>query len=75
MSDKVYIVYDTKGAGRILGVFDTEEKARRISDKYPAYYHLSTVELNKINKEVLNWVDSEAQKIFLEYVIDEHEKE
>ena len=66
MNKKLYVVYDTLGAGRLLGVFDSEDKARLITDKYPSYYKLQVATINEVNKEALQWANSDEQRKFLE---------
>ena len=49
----LFVVLDTKGSGRVLGVFDDRQRAEEITGRYPHYYHLrpaglmSEVPMNK----------------------------
>jgi len=70
-----YVVVDAKGSGRLLGVFDSRERAERLTARYPAYYKLHVAQLNRINPEVLDWVDCPEQRRYLERLIrDETEQ-
>ena len=66
---KLYVVLDTKGDGRLVGVWDSKSNANKLIKNYPAYYKLHIVELNKINKNILSWTDNKEQKIFLQEII------
>lgn len=66
---KLYVVVDTKGAGRIAGVFDARERAEALTALCPSYYELHTCPLNQINPEVLDWVDTAAQRQALQALI------
>jgi hypothetical protein len=68
---ELYIIVDTKGSGRILGAFDSRERADRIVNHYPAYYKLHTCRLNKINAEVLDWADDDEQREALRRLLAE----
>lgn len=59
---KLFVVVDTKGGGRILGVMDSRERAEQLCDLSPIYYKLHSVTLNQVNPEGLEWTDSDAQK-------------
>ena len=63
---KLYVVLDTKGAGRLVGVWDSKRTADKLVKRFPAYYKLHIVELNKINQDVLSWTDNKEQKLFLQ---------
>jgi hypothetical protein len=62
---KLYAVLDTKGDGRLVGVWNTRQTANKLVKRFPAYYKLHIVELNRLNKNVLRWTDSEEQIQFL----------
>ncbi len=62
MSQTIFIVFDSKGSGRLVGAFDDIEKANSVLQINPNYYHLFIGELNKINLEVIHWVETEEQK-------------
>ena len=64
-NEQLYIVIDTKGSGRVLGVFNRRELAAKIVDRFPHYYKMHQCRLNQINAEVLDWADDDAQRRFL----------
>ena len=66
---ELYIVVDTKGSGRILGVFDARERAEEIVSAYPAYYKMYVCRLNVINPEVVDWADDDAQREALQALL------
>jgi hypothetical protein len=65
----LYAILDTKGDGRLVGVWDSKRLANKLSKRFPAYYKLHTVELNKLNQNALNWTDNEEQRRFLQEMI------
>jgi hypothetical protein len=70
---ELYVVIDTKGSGRLLGVFDTRARADEVSALSPLYYRMHTVALNRINPDVLDWADDDEQKDALRKLIDDEE--
>ena len=70
---KLYVVVDTKGAGRIVGVFDSRDRAATLTKLCPYYYELHTCPLNRIDPAVLEWVDTAAQREALQALIDSEE--
>jgi hypothetical protein len=69
---KLYAVLDTKGDGRLVGVWDSKKIANKLIKRFPAYYKLHIVELNKINRNILRWADNQEQKRFLENMIENY---
>ncbi len=65
----VFLVYDTKGAGRFVGVFDDEARARRVADVNPGYYRVSRVPVNAINPEAPGWMEDGARRKELEQLM------
>jgi hypothetical protein len=65
MGRSVFVVYDTMGSGRIVGVFDCEADALRVIGPFGAYHELHRCELNAIDPECLKWTVNEAQKAHL----------
>lgn len=57
----VHVVFDTKGAGRIVGVFGDRERALRICAVDPPYFRLMSVELDTVNTSAIEWL-SAAEK-------------
>ena len=66
MSDKndnyVYIIVDTKGAGRIVGAFDQRERAEAIRSIDKAYFRLTALPLNSVNPVAIEWLLSTDQR-------------
>ena len=56
MERRVFVVLDTKGNGRVVGVFEREPDATAIAEVSPQYYRLRTVTLNEVNPECVQWV-------------------
>lgn len=61
----LFVVLDVSGAGRVLGVFDSETTARALVDRYPHYYKLHRVEPNQIAEEAEQWALDDGQREFL----------
>ncbi len=70
----LYIVFDLKGAGRLVGVFDDEHVAKTLADRDPAYYKIYSTQLNEVNPDTLAWASSEDQRAFLESLFTRFEK-
>jgi len=66
---KLYIVVDTKGDGRLVGVWDSKKTVNKLIKKFPAYYKMHSADLNKLNPDVLNWTDTDEQKKYLEEMV------
>lgn len=56
---KVFVVLDSKGAGRIVGVFEREAQALEILGVSPQYYRVFPMRMNEINPECVRWVQDE----------------
>jgi hypothetical protein len=65
----VFVVVDTAGSGRIVGVFDDEAAAREVIGRWAEYYKLRRVTLNRVDPEVVDWARSEDQKAWLRQFI------
>lgn len=59
---RVWVVLDLMGAGRVVGVFDSEEAAQRVVGPHSEYYKVHQVELNKLDPRVLEWVIRPEQR-------------
>ena len=59
---ELFLVYDTKGAGRLVGVFDTLTQATSIAAINPHYFRLRRCELNAINSEIVPWALSDEER-------------
>jgi len=68
---ELYIVQDTKGSGRFVGVFDERARAEQVAGISPLYYKLHAVQLNRIDPEALGWTDNDEQRAALQKLIDE----
>jgi hypothetical protein len=66
---KLYVVLDTKGEGRLVGIWDVKRQAEKLTKRYPAYYKLHTININQINPKALSWTDNDEQRRFLEQMI------
>lgn len=58
----VYIVYDLKGAGRVVGVFRNAQRARRVVAINPAYYKLTVTRLDEISDVAFAWLAGPEQR-------------
>ena len=55
-SARVFVVLDTKGSGRVVGVFDDEARAAEILAINPQYYRMTPLRVNEVNPECVRWV-------------------
>jgi hypothetical protein len=62
----VFVVIDTNGAGRVVGVFESEPQAQEIHSVNPQYYRLTKVALNEVNPDCVRWVRDEQGRTKLE---------
>ena len=63
--EELFVVVDTKGEGRIVGVFDDRDAARDVVATDPSYYKLSECTLNQIGEEALRWARDDTQRAML----------
>lgn len=68
---KLFVVVDTLGAGRVVGVFDSREEADRVLAVEPGYYQAHECDLRQINPEALDWARTDVQREALRKLIDE----
>ena len=61
----LFVVVDTMGDGRIVGVFDSEAAAQNVIGTWDEYYKLRRCRLNQVDPEVLGWARNEAQRDWL----------
>ena len=66
MDPLVYVVMDTKGAGRIVGVFEREAQAVDIQAISVQYYRLFPMHLNEVNPDCVRWAQDEEGRAKLE---------
>lgn len=55
----VFVVLDTKGAGRVVGVFERDAQAQEVQAVSPAYYRVFPLPMNSINPDSVRWVQDE----------------
>lgn len=67
---ELHAVIDTKGSGRIVGVFSSRKRARRVANLSLHYYQLHTVVLNKVNPDALGWTDNDLQRAALRRLVE-----
>lgn len=65
----LYVVLDTMGDGRVVGVFDSEAAAAQVIGEFRAYYKLHRCRLNEITAEALGWARDDLQRAHLERLI------
>ncbi len=58
---RLSVIYDTGGAGRVVGVFDNELRARAVLAANPAYYRLTVCELNAVTPAALEWATPDVR--------------
>lgn len=58
----VYVVIDTKGAGRIVGVFEDAERAERIRAIDRGYFRVIAMEPNVVNSAAIDWLPTEDKR-------------
>lgn len=71
----LFVVYDTKGAGRVVGVFDTRRLADRVRSIDPSYFRVHRSEVNHVRHEALEWLNSPDQRRALRELIRSEELE
>ncbi len=57
-----HVVVDTKGAGRIVGVFTDPERAQRIYAIDPNYFRVISIEADTINPAAIEWLRSPEKR-------------
>jgi len=62
----VYVVYDVGGAGRVVGVFRSANRANRVVSVNPAYYRATRCRLDRVSDAAFAWLESLEQKEKLE---------
>lgn len=65
----LYVVVDTKGAGRLVGVFDDAVRADAVARINPNYFKVARCALNRINTDVLRWSLSDREHELLTTLI------
>jgi hypothetical protein len=65
IQQQLYVVVDTSGAGRIVGVFSTEAEAKEVMAVNPAYYRIDPLRVGDINPKCLDWIRDKARRDIL----------
>lgn len=55
----VYVVIDSMGSGRVVGVFSARKRASAVAKANPLYYSMHECRLNTLSKLALEWAPSE----------------
>lgn len=58
----VYVITDTKGAGRVVGAFGDRERAESIRGVDKAYFRVTALQLDSVNPVAIEWLLSAAQR-------------
>ena len=66
---EAFVVIDTMGDGRIVGVFTTERAARDVIGEWGDYYKLRRVTIDVVDPAVLDWARTDEQRRWLEQFI------
>jgi len=57
----LFVVYDTKGSGRVIGVFDDLARAQSVTEINCHYFRLRRCTLNSVNSEIVRWALSDRE--------------
>jgi hypothetical protein len=68
---QLYVVVDTLGAGRVVGVFPSRDRADTLVAIEPSYYQLYECRLNEVNPIALDWARTEEQRAALRRLMDD----
>ena len=58
----LHVIIDTKGSGRLVGIFDDLDRATRILAVDRAYFRLISMPLNTINPTAFDWLLSDVKR-------------
>lgn len=58
----IYIVTDTKGAGRVVGAFSNPERAEAIRAVDKAYFRLTALPVDYVNPVAVEWLLTATQR-------------
>jgi hypothetical protein len=58
----LHAIIDTKGSGRLVGIFDDLDRATRVLEVDRAYFRLTTLALNAVNPVALEWLLSDTKR-------------
>ncbi|HYE98092.1 MAG TPA: hypothetical protein VEJ18_04230 [Planctomycetota bacterium] len=59
---ELHVVWDTKGEGRLVGVFATAERAAEAAAINPAYFRVHAASLDAVNPAVVRWAYTPAER-------------
>ena len=60
--ERLYVIYDTGGAGRLVGVFDDPARANAVAGANPAYFRLTPCTPNTITAAALDWANADVRR-------------
>ena len=63
---ELHVVWDTKGEGRLVGVFSTAARAERIAAVHPGYFRVHRMRLDAVNPEAAAWACDPEERRRLE---------
>jgi hypothetical protein len=66
----LFVVIDVMGAGRVVGVFDSERAARHVIGDFPEYYKLYVCRLNALDPTIIEWARNDEQAEWLRRIVD-----
>lgn len=52
---ELHVVWDTKGEGRLIGVFASADRAAEAAAVNPAYFRVHATRLDAVNRAVVAW--------------------
>ena len=62
----MHVVWDTKGEGRLVGVFSTAARAAEVAAVNPGYFRVQAARLEAVNPEVVSWAYGAEERERLE---------
>ena len=62
----IFVVYDVGGAGRVVGVFGSQNRADQIVDVNPGYYRSTRCRIDEVTDAAFDWLKSLEQRERLE---------
>ena len=63
---ELHVVWDTKGEGRLVGVFSTPDRAAKAAAANPAYFRVHATRLDAVNPAIVPWALDPAERLRLE---------
>jgi hypothetical protein len=60
---QLHLVVDTKGAGRVVGVFHDPDRATRILAIDPNYFRVVALEADTINPAAIEWLPAPKREL------------